>query len=454
MGFENIEKWSANYHHLKKWVQFWHNDIFYRSVTVLHQENIPGKGHLIFTPNHQNALMDALALLFTVNRRMVFMARSDIFKKKFIAAILYFLRILPIYRIRDGYDSLKKNKASFQKTVDVLTSEECALVILPEGNHAGIRRLRPLKKGFARIAFQAEEATGYTLNMQIVPVGIDYSDYQNFRSKLTVNFGRPIAVSKYYKQYKENPAVAINVIKEELSKEIKKLIIHIETEEYYELFNKLRKLYLKRFSDRLEKDLTDENSLPFQRSIVNQLNKVLKSSPDTIDQLDKKVHVYLKKLKQIKLEDEYVIYKFSRKDLLLPVFFLLITSPLYVYGALNNIIPTAISVWSKNKIKDPQFKSSFLYVVSLLAFPLFYILQSLVLIFWISKWYWIFIYFFSLPVSAVFVLFYIKIWRKFRKSLSICSLFRKKKAFMEQLQKEYGNILNFMDKIIQPVVEE
>ena len=37
------------------------------------------------------------------------MARSDIFKK--FAPIHYFLKILPIYRIRDGIDTLKKNKA-------------------------------------------------------------------------------------------------------------------------------------------------------------------------------------------------------------------------------------------------------------------------------------------------------------------------------------------------------
>ena len=143
MGIKNIEKRSSVYSLLRIWVGFWHNKIFYRKVELINTENIPEKGHLIFTPNHQNALMDALALIFTVDRRFVFMARSDIFKKPFIALILYTLKILPIYRIRDGYDSLKKNKEIFQKTVDVLSSDEATLVMLPEGNHSGIRRLRP-----------------------------------------------------------------------------------------------------------------------------------------------------------------------------------------------------------------------------------------------------------------------------------------------------------------------
>ncbi len=134
-------------------MDFWHNKVFYRNIEILNIQNIPEKGHLIFTPNHQNALMDALAVLCTVERRTVFLARSDIFKKPVVASILYFLKILPIYRIRDGYELLKKNKEIFQKTTDVISNEKCALVILPEGNHAGVRRLRPFKKGFCANRF-------------------------------------------------------------------------------------------------------------------------------------------------------------------------------------------------------------------------------------------------------------------------------------------------------------
>ena len=454
MGFDNIEKWSATYHCLKKWVKFWHDDIFYRDVVVLHPENIPKKGHLIFTPNHQNALMDALALLFTVNRRMVFMARSDIFKKKIIASILYFLRILPIYRIRDGYDSLKKNKRSFQKTVDVLTSEECALVILPEGSHAGIRRLRPLKKGFARIAFQAEEATNYSLNMQIVPVGIDYSDYEDFRSVLTVHFGKPIAVSKYYDQYKESPAVAINAIKEELSERIKELIIHIETDEYYDTFDSLRIIYLDRFAERINTEVTNKNKLFLQRAIVNQLDKCLKTTPELIKDIDRKVRSYTRKIKQIGLDLDNEITKPSFFRLLLTFIGLLVTFPVYVYGFVNNLIPIILSLWSKRWIKDPQFKSSFLYVVSMLSFPLLNILQAIILSFFINHWYWALVYLVSLPLSGFFVMYYHDTTGKFLKKLRVCYLFRKKKTFMENMEKDYRDIMKQADEIIRPEAEE
>ena len=52
-------------HCLKIVAGFWHNNVFYRKVIILGRENINPDHHLIFAPNHQNALMDALAVLFT-----------------------------------------------------------------------------------------------------------------------------------------------------------------------------------------------------------------------------------------------------------------------------------------------------------------------------------------------------------------------------------------------------
>ena len=83
------------------------------------------------------------------------------------------------------------------KTIDVLKNKN-GLVILPEGDHAGFRRLRQLKKGICRVAFQSDEATGFNLKIKIIPVGIEYSHYSRFRQVLTVAYGKPIEVSEYH----------------------------------------------------------------------------------------------------------------------------------------------------------------------------------------------------------------------------------------------------------------
>ena len=228
MGKENIEKYSAGYALLKSVAGFWHNNVFYRKVIVLGRENINPDDPVIFAPNHQNALMDALAVLFTHKGQPIFLARADIFKRKTIASILYFLKILPVYRIRDGFSSLKGNDEIFIKTIDVLKNKN-GLVILPEGDHAGFRRLRQLKKGICRVAFQSDEATGFNLKIKIIPVGLEFSNYSRFRQVLTVAYGKPIEVSEYFDLYKVSPERALNELRSRLSDEMKGIMIHIES---------------------------------------------------------------------------------------------------------------------------------------------------------------------------------------------------------------------------------
>ena len=248
MGKNNIEKYSAGYALLKYTAGFWHNNVFYRKVIVLGRENINPDHHLIFAPNHQNALMDALAVLFTHKGQPIFLARADIFKKKTIAAILYFLKILPVYRIRDGFSSLKGNDEIFHKTVDILKNNN-GLVILPEGDHAGYRRLRQLKKGICRVAFQSDEATGFNLRIKIIPVGIEFSNYSRYRQVLTVVYGKPVEVSEYFNLYKESPEKALNELRARLSTEMKRNMVHIDSEEDYEAIDELRSMINGRYSD-------------------------------------------------------------------------------------------------------------------------------------------------------------------------------------------------------------
>lgn len=79
----------------------------YRNVRYVGRDKIPQDGAIIYAPNHTNALMDALVLLAMDRRPKVFVARADIFRNPKIAKILTWLKIMPIMRIRDGYEDRK-----------------------------------------------------------------------------------------------------------------------------------------------------------------------------------------------------------------------------------------------------------------------------------------------------------------------------------------------------------
>ena len=82
--------------------------LFYRKINVIGKEHIPTDKPIIFAPNHQNALMDPLAMIFSTPKQIVFLARGDIFKGNLLIRILTFLKILPVYRQHDGKAALKE----------------------------------------------------------------------------------------------------------------------------------------------------------------------------------------------------------------------------------------------------------------------------------------------------------------------------------------------------------
>ncbi len=409
MGVENIEKHSRWYATLKVYLRFWHDKIFYRKVVYINRDQVPLNEHLIFTPNHQNALMDALAILFSLKNQFVFVARSDIFKNKWIARILYFLKILPVYRIRDGYESLKKNEMVFKKTLDIIRNKN-GFVILPEGNHAGFRKLRALKKGFARIAFQAEESSGFLLDIKIVPVGISYSDYENIRSDLLVVFGQAFPVSEFYDAYKENPAVAYNQIKKKLSEQIKPLMIHIESA-FYNAYDFFRIAFRHQACLQMGLNPADlYDRFKAEKTIIARLKQFETKDPAAMKNMAGKVDEYLGLLKKMKLQHVKPVSAFAvlGKKLLL-----IITFPLFLYGYLNNLFPWYLTTLYPGKIKDPQFRSSVKFVLSFLTFPLFYFLQSVVVYVLYHNMLVALAYFVSLPVSAAIAWNYAGLFRKF-----------------------------------------
>ena len=166
----------------------------YSRITVSGVENVPDPrdASVLFAPNHCNTLMDALVLLQTRKEPTSFVARADIFKNPFIAYILGKLRILPIYRKRDGVDTRTMNADVFDNVVDSLV-HGVPLAIYPEGTHRPRRSLLPLKKGVLRIARQA--AVMYPSRPSyIVPVGVTYADFFNIMRPVEVRFGEAVKV--------------------------------------------------------------------------------------------------------------------------------------------------------------------------------------------------------------------------------------------------------------------
>ena len=91
-----------------------------RRLVVKGKENLPKDGAVIIGCNHTSALLDALVILRAMNRATIFMTRADIFRRPLLQKVFTFLKMLPIFRIRDGYAAVKQNEEIIGKCVKVL----------------------------------------------------------------------------------------------------------------------------------------------------------------------------------------------------------------------------------------------------------------------------------------------------------------------------------------------
>ncbi len=442
MGKENIEKYSTRYALFKKIVGFWHNSIYYRKIIAIGSENINLDDHLIFAPNHQNALMDALAVVFTHSGQLIFLARSDIFKRKVIASFLYFIKILPVYRIRDGFSSLKGNDEIFLKTIDVIKNKN-GLVILPEGDHAGFRRLRQLKKGICRVAFQAEETENFTLNIKIIPVGLEYTHYRRVRQVLTVVYGKPIEVSEYHHLYREAPERALNKLRERLSEEIKKLMVHIESVDDYEAIDELRSIVNGKYSDdiRFPKLFRD-------RILISRLNKLKKNDQEKYNRI---CSLSLDVKKQA--EDLKVSYKLLEKKKhplgwhIAGMAGLFATFPIWLFGNIFTLSIFAPPELQIRRTKDPQFHSSMRFVISFaLAFiflPLYLILCLLIF----SSWWIAALVFVAIPLSGLFAWSWNLLLRRIIGGFRVRKYIREKNSSYSTLRKKYDELISHVSDL-------
>ena len=392
------EKWSLGYAILKKYVQIF-DWVIHNKVVVTGKVNLIKNKPLVLAPNHQNALSDPLAVLLHTKLQPVWLARADIFNNEIVASVLRFLKIMPVYRLRDGKDNLTKNDETFDTSIRVLENKG-VLALFPEAAHSGKRQMLPHKKAIPRIVFMANEKAGKNIDIHIVPVGIYYSDYWKFNRNLVVNFGKPIAVNDYFEAYKNNENEAIISLKQRINDEIRQLIIDIQSTKYYNDYEIIREIYGSQFLKRQKLRKTVLNRFKSDQLLINKLNALEEKNPEEMDKLILEVRKFHSKLDDYQIKSWLVEQQYNN---LLKIAFnnikLILTLPIFIIGFVFNAIPfITIDKVVRRKIKDKAFWASFFLVLGLIAFPVVYIIELSLFEYWIDNNWIKLAMFISLPV--------------------------------------------------------
>ena len=442
-----MKKWSLGYAILKFFIGIWHY-LFYKKIVVTGKENIPRNVAIVFAPNHQNALMDALAVIFSSGMQPVFLARADIFNNKIIAAILRYFRILPVYRIRDGADNLSKNEEVFHDSISVLEFGK-AMAVFPEAAHTGYRHLRKLKKGIPRIVFQAEEENDYSLPIKIMPMGIYYNNYENMKSTILINYGEAIDIAPFIPIYKDNKQKGMAALRLEMENRIKKLMIHVSDMDNYDFYEKMREVndfaMLKRLA------LTDSvyNKFKADKETIRILEAFHEKEAELFDKLKEKTFSYYKALEKFKLKD----YLFDSKAVscgkaLMQLLYFIITSPIHIYGLIFSYpVYKTLDAYVPTIIKDTQFRSSLKFGVGLILFPLWYLLLAYISSYFIDNNWYVILFMFSMPATGLFTLNNWKRFENFIQEMRYRKLSKSGNKDFLNLSDLRGDILSMLEKL-------
>ena len=292
---------------------------FYKTVKIKGLENVPKKKAVLFVANHQNALIDPLLIGAFIPRQLYFLTRADVFSGPLVRFLLSSVNMLPIYRIRDGRESLSKNEEVFQKCYRILNNGGTVL-IFPEGSHNIQRRIRPISKGFTRIVFGALDQYG-DHELMVVPIGINYSNARNFGSSVSIHVGEAVRANDYYER--EKHTVASTELKEQIRNSLKTLVTHIEDVENHDYLESCFR----------EEEFLDPESVNSRLRHPEQLELVSNDSD-------------------------------SEFNLLSP------------FVKANSFFPLLIWKKLKTRINEEEFISTYKFSLGLTAFPAFYLLQA------------------------------------------------------------------------------
>ncbi|MBQ8828368.1 MAG: 1-acyl-sn-glycerol-3-phosphate acyltransferase [Clostridia bacterium] len=170
-------------------------------VKVYDRDKVIKEGPVIFAANHET-MIDMIFIEYKIKRHIRWMAKAELFEKKFLGAFLRFLQAFPVRR---GTMDI-----SAAKMVFTILKEGGTIGIFPQGTRSkGKGRAVKARHGVAKFAVEA--------GVPIQPVAI-YGDFKLF-GKIKIRYGNPI--------YFEKKADGTNYTREEYTEMAQQVLDYI-----------------------------------------------------------------------------------------------------------------------------------------------------------------------------------------------------------------------------------
>lgn len=327
--------------------------VFFRKIYFYNTDVIKDDTPVIFALNHPTAFIDPLFVATHIRPKTHTMLRGDVFKKPLAAWFLGKIGTIPIFRFRNGFSGLRQNQETFERCYEVLHEGHC-ISIMSEGSMVHEKRLRTIQKGTAKMAIGAYEKYG-DADIEIIPIGINYSNSNQFRSVLMASVTAPIRIADYLEAYEENPRKAILQITRKVSEQLRSQVIHIDDPADDALVNRVLDIHRNNVVTSVWPPVEDTNDLlEREMAIVQQINAMDEAEKQD---LQEKTEKYFQQLDAKSLTDRGIAQR--QQASILSTLFLIVGAIPFLWGGLTNFLPFFVGKKiATEKTKQIEFFSS------------------------------------------------------------------------------------------------
>ena len=417
--------------------------IFYRKEKSHNEHHFKTPGPCVIIGNHPNTMVDVLNIAKKKNAIVHFLANAGMFSTWITNWFFTTFFCIKVERPKDVEGRKIDNAASLKYSADFL-GRNGTLFIAAEGTSKLERRLRKLKTGGVRIAFDAMQKNNWELPLTFLPCGITYESPKLLGYDLFYNFGEPIKVIDYKERYEKEPAKTIKVFTKDLQSSMQNLLLHTEPEDddVDKLVQKLERIH------KNEKGNDHASQFFISKAWITKLLDLKYKNTAAYSTIKKQINTYCDNITQHNITDKSVQDKVSYLGKLL---LLLLSAPFALWGYLNNLFAFLLPDFIIRKLDlYPGYTATVKLLLVISIFPLIYWLQYKLLSMFIGQAIIYIVYLVQAILFGFFALWFSRRWAQFKADSNWRKLKRRYQTQSETIKNQRKEIITTVFSHLRP----
>ena len=289
------------------------------------------------------------------------------------------------------------------------------------------------------------------LNINIIPVGLSYSNPIKFKSNVIIRYGKPIQLKSFEEDYKHDERNCVNQLTSQIQTALSKLTTNINDLESEEIVSALELIYKKELMIDLGLDLKNKSDdFSATKGLVAGFEWYFKNRPSKVEEFKEMLKKYQDNLNLLKLKDEFLNPSTKSVSIIQRakiITYILLGFPIYLYGLINNIIPYKLPRWLAKKFAGSKSEiATTKLVTGMGVFIIYYFIEIIIFAIVTNNVLFTILYSLSLIPSGNFVLSYIYQIRKYRQHLRFLTVFYQKRNIVYQIIEERQKLIKYINE--------